>query len=190
MYAEKYVLTYMFGIYIHKLADQEKKLINNVGKNRISLYITIFDMIFRVSSTYILVVKYDLNIVGTGLANLLTSTLVFFIIHTYCILDPELSDAVKFPDKSVFNIEGIKEYIYIAFPSTVMLCLDWWVWEIMVLISGYFGVTQQATQIVMVHIVNFMYMAAIGFEQASCTIIGYHIGKDDVKGAKQFYSHF
>jgi len=31
-------------------------------------------------------------------------------------------------------------YMSLALPATLMLVLDWWIWEFMVLISGYLGV--------------------------------------------------
>jgi MATE family multidrug resistance protein len=41
------------------------------------------------------------------------------------------------PDRRV--MEDLKPYFRIAIPSTVMLCLDWWVWELLILISGWLG---------------------------------------------------
>jgi len=41
-------------------------------------------------------------------------------------------------------LSGLYEYIKIGFPATVMTCLSWWAWEINLIYSGLFGVTQQA----------------------------------------------
>jgi len=60
----------------------------------------------------------------------------------------------------------------LGFPSTVAFCLDQWVWEIMILVSGYFKEEDQAAQIIVMNIVSLAYMVAIGLEQASCTLIG------------------
>ena len=71
-----------------------------------------------------------------------------------------------------------------------MVASDWWVWELMILISGYLGVVEQASCILIMNIVALCYMVAIGFEQASCTLVGMQIGKGDIHKAKQFYSTF
>ena len=68
------------------------------------------------------------------------------------------------PKRSDLDWEGAKAYLRIAIPTTIMICLDWWAWELMILISGTFGVDQQAAQICIMHIVAFAYMAAIGLE--------------------------
>ena len=47
-------------------------------------------------------------------------------------------------------MEGLKQYWSLGWPSSLMISLDIWVWELLVLISGYFGVlAQDATLIVM-----------------------------------------
>eukprot|EP00873_Tetraselmis_striata_P038134 jgi/Tetstr1/458398/TSEL_044835.t1 len=33
-------------------------------------------------------------------------------------------------------IRGFKGFIALAFPTTMMICLDWWCWEIMILLAG------------------------------------------------------
>jgi hypothetical protein len=37
---------------------------------------------------------------------------------------------------------GLKEYLQIAIPSMLMIFLDWWVWELMILLSGYLSVPE------------------------------------------------
>ena len=84
----------------------------------------------------------------------------------------------------------IREYVCVAIPSFIMIASDWWVWEFMILISGYIGVVQQASCIIIMNIVAFAYMVAMGLEQAACTLVGMQIGKGDIIKAKQFYRSF
>jgi len=51
----------------------------------------------------------------------------------------ELKEALFWPDSRTFSIAGFKEYLSLSIPSTFMICLDWWIWEFMILISGKFG---------------------------------------------------
>lgn len=74
------------------------------------------------------------------------------------------------PDRRVF--EDLKQYMKIGIPSTVMLCLDWWVWELLILISGWLGTHEQATNIVIMNIILITYMLTMGLEQAACTLVG------------------
>ena len=68
-----------------------------------------------------------------------------------------------------------------------MLCLDWWVWELLILISGWLGTHEQATNIVIMNIILITYMLTMGLEQAACTLVGQQIGRGDLKSAKILY---
>ena len=43
------------------------------------------------------------------------------------------------PDKKIFY--GLWDYVKIGAPSTFMICLDWWAWELNLFFSGYFGIS-------------------------------------------------
>ena len=58
------------------------------------------------------------------------------------IYEQEIQKAIFFPGPESFY--GIGEYVKIAVPSTIMTCMDWWSFEIMIFTSGFFGVTAQA----------------------------------------------
>lgn len=75
----------------------------------------------------------------------------------------------------------------IGIPSTVMVCLDWWVWELLVLISGYLGTLEQATNIVIMNIILITYMITMGLETAACTLVGQEIGADNLGEAKKLF---
>jgi MATE family multidrug resistance protein len=44
------------------------------------------------------------------------------------------------PDKRVIRIEGLIQYFKLGIPSAIMLCLEWWAYETMTIISGLIGV--------------------------------------------------
>lgn len=64
-----------------------------------------------------------------------------------------------------------------------MLCLEFWVYDLMILMAGYIGVKEQACQIVVINIVALIWMVSIGLQQAASSTIGQQIGKGDIKKA-------
>jgi Na+-driven multidrug efflux pump len=82
-HASLYVNVYLAGLYLQYLSDLEKKLLMNLGKNKVCFYNTMFGVAFRIFMTFLMVVVFDLEILGTGLANLLTSVVVYTHIHWY-----------------------------------------------------------------------------------------------------------
>lgn len=76
----------------------------------------------------------------------------------------------------------------LGIPSALMLCLEWWSFEIMILIAGYIGVDEQASQFLVIQITDLLLMVAFGLQQAASSCIGQQIGKGDVTSAREFKS--
>lgn len=56
--------------------------------------------------------------------------------------------------------------------------------------SGWFTIQEQASQIIVMNIDSFTFMFVIGFEVASCALIGNQIGLKNVDEAKHIYDRF
>ena len=65
--------------------------------------------------------------------------------------------------------------------------LDWGAFEILVLISGFLGVIEQASCILIMNIVVLAYMVAEGFDTAACTLVGQAIGAGDTSLALNYF---
>lgn len=71
-----------------------------------------------------------------------------------------------------------------------MICLDWWVFELLVLIAGYLGEAELAATVIVMNLFSFPYNVNFGFEVAMSTFIGWYIGKSDIATAKRYYHMF
>lgn len=65
--------------------------------------------------------------------------------------------------------------------------LDWSCFEIMTLMCGYIGVTEQATQIILFNVLQVMFQVPYGIQQASCALIGHAIGDENVPLGRRIY---
>lgn len=107
---------------------------------------------------------------GIGYASTISNITVYVSLLIYTSFIPEISEAIFLPDKKIFR--GIGQYLSLGVPSAMMLCLEWWAYEVMTLMAGYIGVKEQAAQIVLMNMVAFMFMFALGLSSAACTTIG------------------
>ena len=62
-----------------------------------------------------------------------------------------------------------------------MICAEWWAFEILTLLAGILGVTEQATQVLTFSMCATMFQIPMGIAEASCTIIGNEIGANKVR---------
>lgn len=45
-------------------------------------------------------------------------------------------------DKRVFDLEGIRQYANVGIPNAFLLYMNFWIWELMVLLSGLLSVPE------------------------------------------------
>ena len=104
----------------------------------ISLFIGIF---FHFIFSWFFVLYLKMGITGTGIAGILMNLVVFVIQFTYAnFFVQDLKETLEWPDSRIFSLEGIKSYMKIGLPSIITFVLDSWVFEALLLLSGYFGV--------------------------------------------------
>jgi len=87
-------------------------------------------------------------------------------------------------DKSAF--EGWNEYCKLAVPSTLMGCLEWWIWEILNLISGTLGIAELAVTTILIQISSLLYIVNAGIGGASGILVGNSIGEGNLHNAKAY----
>lgn len=64
------------------------------------------------------------------------------------------------PDRTVFKNWG--EYLKISLPSTVMLCAEWWAYELLMVFAGNISVEALVAQIMCMTCIAMLFMFAIG----------------------------
>lgn len=152
------------------LIDGQRRFLNMMNQTRapmIAYYISIF---FHIGLSYLFVWKLDYGIKGTGIASTLTNSINYLFLICFSNSIPEIKEAITLPDSRVFS--GLWQYLSLGIPSTIMLCLEFWVYDLMILMAGYIGVKEQACQIVVINIVALIWMVSIGLQQAASSTIG------------------
>lgn len=104
--------------------------------------------------------ELKLEIVGVGIACTLANLTCFLSLLILTNRIPEIEQAIQWPNAQ--SIRGLGEYFSLALPSAMMLCLEWWAFEVMTLLTGYIGVNEQASQIIMYNIIALMFMFSLG----------------------------
>ena len=76
----------------------------------------------------------------------------------------------------------------LSIPSTVMMCAEWWAFEILSILAGILGVVELASQTINFNMIALLFMIPLGIQEATCAIIGNCIGANNVPLAKRFFS--
>jgi len=119
---------------------------------------------------YIFTIKLGFGIQGIGIAGTITNSIVLILLLILSNNDPEVSKACILPDSR--SLYGLWELICISIPLIFSGMIDWGTFEIMIFTSGFFGVIDQAAQIIMMSIAMFLYDFSYGLNDAAAAIIG------------------
>jgi multidrug resistance protein, MATE family len=152
-----------------------QKFLNCLQKNNVPLIALLIGQVLHVFWSWVFVIKLQYGIVGTGIASIISNGTIFLICAVYASMLEDIKESIFWPDYRSF--QGLTEYLKIGVPQTLMLCSEWWAFELITLITGYLGVKTQAAQILLFNFTMVMFCFAMGLSTVSSTLIGCQIGK-------------
>ena len=112
--------------------------------------ITLIPMIVMIVGTfvhillcYIFINVVDTGIVGLAYASSIKDGVLMLTVMAYSRCSSQINIALVPVNRDAFR--GWGEYLCISIPSTVMICAEWWAFEIMTILAGVIGVTELAS---------------------------------------------
>ena len=138
-------------------------------------YSSALHAITHVSACYYFIEILKFDVTGLGYATMVSNgiCLMFLLIASSCI--EKIAEAVQLPNAAALQDWG--SFIQLALPALLTVCSDWWAFELLLFISGYAGVTEQAAFVILVTVTALIFMVPLGLSVTACTLIGNSIGK-------------
>ncbi|XP_053177241.1 multidrug and toxin extrusion protein 1-like [Scomber japonicus] len=132
---------------------------------------------------YILLFQFNLGIKGSAAANTISQFSLAGILYAY-IIWKGLHKAT-WGGWSKECLRDWRSYIYLAIPSMVMMCVEWWTYEIGGFLAGLISETELGAQSVMFQVSNVAYMFPLGFSVAGNVRVGHALGAGETEQAKR-----
>ncbi len=93
----------------------------------------------------LLFVNYlDFGVSGLAMASSCKDFLCIISVLLYSNFSSEVSARLE-PFWQMGTFMGLREYLGISLPATIMICAEWWGFEVLALIAGIIGVAAQAS---------------------------------------------
>ena len=70
----------------------------------------------------------------------------------------------------------------------LMLCFEWWAFELLAIFTGLLGVNELAAEVVIINMVAFIFMLPLGISYSASALTGNYLGEGKIDLAKRFAS--
>ncbi|KAL2518956.1 MATE efflux family protein [Abeliophyllum distichum] len=139
---------------------------------------------FHIAVCWVLVFKSGLKNIGAAVAMDLSMWLNVTILSLYMKFSSTCEKTRAPFSMEIF--EGMKEFFRFAVPSAVMICLEWWSFELLILLSGFLPNPQLETSVLSVCLNSIVTLYAIpyGLAAAASTRISNELGAGNPQGAR------
>nr|XP_043615581.1 protein DETOXIFICATION 14-like [Erigeron canadensis] len=148
------------------------------------LWSSISVLVLHVPICWALVFKLGLGIVGAALAIGVSYTLNVIFLGVYLYNSKACEKTRVMCSQDVMT--DIKEFFRLAIPSAIMICLEWWSYEIVVLLSGLLPNPQLETSVLSICLTvgALHYYIPYSFGAAASTRVSNELGAGNPKAAK------
>uniref|UniRef100_A0A672JVH1 Multidrug and toxin extrusion protein n=1 Tax=Sinocyclocheilus grahami TaxID=75366 RepID=A0A672JVH1_SINGR len=131
---------------------------------------------------YIFLHLLDLGVPGSAAANTISQYFLAVFLYVY-IRWKDLHKAT-WDGWSLDCLQEWGAFIRLAFPSMLMLCVEWWTYEIGGFLAGLISETELGAQSVVYELATIAYMFPLGFAVAASVRVGNALGAGNTEQAK------
>ncbi|XP_045903080.1 multidrug and toxin extrusion protein 1-like [Micropterus dolomieu] len=135
-------------------------------------------------TNYIFLYHLDLGVVGSAAASAISQYFTAVLLCIYICWKGLLKET--WHGWSLDCLQEWGNFIWLAIPSMLMLCLEWWVFELGGLLAGMISDTELAAQAIIYQLIFVAYMLPLGFSTAASVLVGNALGAGNIEQAKQF----
>ncbi|XP_058532322.1 multidrug and toxin extrusion protein 1 isoform X2 [Ochotona princeps] len=134
-------------------------------------------------ANYLLVHQLHLGVMGSALANTVAQFTLALLLFLY-ILRNRLYQAT-WGGWSLECLQDWASFFRLAIPSMLMMCMEWWAYEIGSFLSGILGMVELGAQSVTYELAVIVYMIPMGLSVAVNVRVGNALGAGNIEQAKK-----
>ncbi|XP_077338383.1 multidrug and toxin extrusion protein 2-like [Lithobates pipiens] len=179
---QKYVMIFLPGlpaVFLHQL---QSKYLQNQGIIWPQFFTGIAACLINVVLNTIFMYIFKLGVEGSAWANTVSQWTMALLLFLYIV-----GKKVYVETWGGWSTDCLQEwdiFFYLAIPSTLMLCVEWWSFEIGGFLAGLIGIVELGGQAIMLELVTLASMLPIGFGTAANIRVGIALGEGNIEQAK------
>ena len=184
--ARRYVTLMIPGVWAMGQFDASKKFLSAQYKNNIPVWTQLVTTLLHLGWCQLFIRKMDLRERGAAAATNITYILNLLIVDAWIRIrkNHDFKDMVYWYDRTCYT--NLWPYLKIGVPGMLMLCFEWWAFELLAIFTGLLSVNDLAAEVVIINLTSFIFMLPLGISYSASALTGNYLGENKIDLAKKF----
>uniref|UniRef100_A0ACD5TDY7 Uncharacterized protein n=6 Tax=Avena sativa TaxID=4498 RepID=A0ACD5TDY7_AVESA len=182
--AGRYIVWLIPGLFAYAVSQPLTKFLQSQSLIIPMLWSSVTTLLLHIPLCWLLVFKTSLGYFGAALAISISYWLNVFMLVAYIGFSNSCKETFSPPTKDAFS--GVGVFMRLALPSALMLCFEWWSFEVIILLSGLLPNPELQTSVLSTCMttITLMYTIAYGIGAAASTRVSNELGAGNPEGAR------
>ncbi|CAN6359239.1 unnamed protein product [Urochloa humidicola] len=182
--AGRYIVWLIPGLFAYAINQPLTKFLQSQSLIIPMLWSSIATLLLHIPLCWLLVFKTSLGYIGASLAISLSYWLNVIMLAAYIRYSKSCKETRSHPTIEAFK--GVGVFLRLALPSALMLCFEWWSFEILILLSGILPNPELQTSVLSICLttITLMYTIPYGLGAAASTRVANELGGGNPEGAR------
>ncbi|XP_073474055.1 multidrug and toxin extrusion protein 2-like [Aquarana catesbeiana] len=181
--AEEYVLVFIPALPAAFLYHLQSRYLQNQGIVTIQIIVSIISNIINALVNYVFLFVLELGVIGSAWANTIAQFSQALLLFLYIRL--KKLHVHTWGGWSLECLQDWNTFVALAVPSMLMVCIEWWTYEIGSFLVGLISVVELGAQSVIYQVVTIAYMIPYGIGMATSVRVGNALGAGNIEQAKK-----
>ncbi|KAK7929683.1 hypothetical protein WMY93_006078 [Mugilogobius chulae] len=180
--AQLYVNIFMPSLPAVFMYHLQSRYLQNQGIMWPQVAVGVVSNIFNAVNNYVFLFHLELGIKGSATVSAISESLQAILLFIYIY-----ARGLHKETWSGWSLDCLQEwgpFVKLAIPSMLMLCLEWWMFEIGSFLAGLISEVELGSQSVVYQISMILFSIPLGLASAASIRVGYCLGAGKVEGAK------
>ncbi|MEE6504690.1 hypothetical protein FKM82_005293 [Ascaphus truei] len=180
---QMYVMIFLPALPATFLYQLQAKYLHNQGIVFPQVLTGFIANIFNALINYIFLYVLGLGVMGSAWANTISQILQMLFLFLYIVWKRLYVETWGGWSSACFQEWGA--FIRLAIPSMLMLCIEWWAFEIGIFLAGTISMVDLGAQSIIYGVANIIYLVPVGFSIAVSVRVGNELGAGNTEKAKK-----
>ncbi|XP_053310834.1 multidrug and toxin extrusion protein 1-like [Spea bombifrons] len=181
--AEDYVLVFIPALPAAFIYQLEARYLQNQGIVKTQIIASILANIINVMVNYVFLFVLGFGVIGSAWANTIAQFSQALLLFLY--IRVKKLHVKTWGGWSMECLQDWNSFVALAVPSMLMVCIEWWTYEIGSFLVGLVSVVELGAQSVIYQVVSIAYMIPFGISMATSVRVGNALGAGNIEQAKR-----